>query len=132
MQEVMARIGVGLDVIEQNPRRSLQFRQGEGAIQPFDQAITLGHGLGNQSASNISMLFAKPFHLNGQPFWISRCEVVEAMNPKLLKHVAPLCTDATHLTEMAIRRSNAATTFTPTTQRALATIRSQGWWLRSF
>jgi hypothetical protein len=132
MQKIVARIGVGLDVVKQNPRCSLQFRQREGAIQPFHQAITLGHGLSNKTSSDLPVLFAKPFHFNGQPFWIGRRKVVEAMNPKFLKHLAPLGTDATHLTEMAIRRSNTTTAFTPTTQGALATIRRQGWWLRPF
>jgi hypothetical protein len=54
------------------------------------------------------------------------------MNPKLLEHVAPLRTNATHLTEMSISRSNAAAALTPTTQRALATIRRQGWRLSPF
>jgi hypothetical protein len=54
------------------------------------------------------------------------------MNPKLLEHVAPLRTNATHLTEMPISRSNAAAALTPTTQRALATIRRQSWRLSPF
>jgi hypothetical protein len=78
------------------------------------------------------MLLAKTFHLNGQSFWVGRGEVIEAMNPKLLKHVAPLRTNATHLTEMPISRSNAAAALTPTTQRALATIRRQSWRLSPF
>ena len=65
MQEVVAGVRVGLDVVEQNPRRPLQSRQSEGAIQPFHQAITLGNGLGNETSSDVPVLFAKPFHLNG-------------------------------------------------------------------
>jgi hypothetical protein len=128
----MARIGVRLDVIKKNAWRSLKFRQSESAVQSFHQAITLGNGLGNKSSSDVPMLLAKTFHLNGQAFWIGRREVIEAMNPKLLKHVAPLRTNATHLTEMPISRSNAAAALTPTTQRALATIRRQGWRLSPF
>jgi signal recognition particle subunit SEC65 len=65
MEKIVSRIGVGLDVVKQNPRRPLQFRQSEGAIQPFHQAITLGNGLGNENSSDVPVLFAKPFHLNG-------------------------------------------------------------------
>jgi signal recognition particle subunit SEC65 len=65
MEKIVSCIGVGLDVVKQNPRRPLQFWQSEGAIQPFHQAITLGNGLGNENSSDVPMLFAKPFHLNG-------------------------------------------------------------------
>ena len=103
MQEVIARIGIRFDVVEQHTLGGLEFRQGWGRIQTLHQPFPLGPGLSHQRRRHGSVLLPEAFQLIRQASGISSREVLQTLDAQVLEHFAPLRANATDLTEMASR-----------------------------
>ena len=72
------------------------------------------------------MLFPETLHLFRQPIRIRSGEILQTMDPELLKHLPSFGTDAAHLTQVSLCSSLGIAESTPAAECALATIRRKG------
>ena len=126
MQEVVAGVGIGFDVVDQHPRRLGQVRQGGAGVAAQGLAALLHLGLGNQLRSHLAQLFAMHGQGVGQLQGVGRSQVAEALQAQLLQQLAPLAADATHLTEVPFGGGFAVAEAAPAAEHAFLAVVDQG------
>ena len=128
VEEVVAGIRVGFDVVEQHARGIAQFRTSRGNVQMLHSAITLDPGLGHQAMGSLPVLLSEPCHALRQLLGIRCRQVLQTFDTQLLQHLPAFRPDATHLTEMPFLRSDRSAGASPAAEAALAPVRCQGRW----
>ena len=131
VQEVVAGIGIRLDVIEQHPRRRGQLRQrvGGGSIrgrQPLGPAAGLHPGLGHQVGGTVAVLVAMGRQGLGQLVGIAVRQLGQAVDARRQQHLAALAADAAHFAEMALAGGLLVAEAAPAAEHALLAVGHQG------
>ena len=128
MEEIIAGIGIGFDVVEQHTRCCCQLGQNRPTAKALRQARGLHPGLSHQLSGNLAMLLSVGGKGLGQQLWIAGSQVRQAGDPLLQQHLAALTADATHLAEMPHGGGLLIADASPAAQGALFAIAHQGRW----
>ena len=127
VQEIVAGVGIGLDVVNEHPGGLGQFGQGGAGGQPAAFPCRLHPGLGHQLGGHIAVLFAMVFQGIGQTFRIGRGQFSQAGDAQADQQVAALAADAAHFAEVPFRGGLAIAEPAPGAQGAFFAVADQ-WW----
>ena len=128
MQEVVAGVGIGFDVVDQHARRCDQLRQRSTRITAQRQPIALHPRLRDQLIRHLGVLLTVHEQRISELLRCGGGQLLEAINAELQQHVAPFGTVAAHFAEVPLRCSHLITGSAPTAEHALLAIGNQGGW----